>query len=384
MGEDMARGTMFVAVTVAFAAGFGGYLGQQSWSRGVSIGSLLVPTVVCDVTEDLCRDRMRSEAELAFRAGDEARGVAVLRRLTRLGDRRAMFDLGWHHEEVYRAAVGSALAAGVPIREAVDLAPEDLPGGDRFEALVDARLPSSDGASRIDDARALAYLWYARAAGAGFAPAINNLATLFWSGIVGGRDELAARRWYLKAYDAGSPVAAFNLEAMRGKHYADAATECLEQAGAGWLPLVMVPAADDMKDSVLERTRFRGKPLDRAFRVLVKDMVLRVTDPEAWMREAVASPLERRLSSWSGRGGDVVFDDEDPATRNALPTFEERVAEDRRREGRRGACSAHQSPDPRDARIRAETERFTEQFLRVRALQDGGRRGGGGPGAGAS
>ncbi|NLH80579.1 MAG: hypothetical protein GX458_07025 [Phyllobacteriaceae bacterium] len=366
----MAKATMFVAVPLAFSVGFGAFLIYQSRATGVPIASLFVPRVTCDPVDDPCRQRMRAQAELYFRVGDPAQGVTTLRRLARVGDRTAMFHLGWHHEEIYRAAVGRALEAGRPLREEEQARVNGLPSGEAFEALVDARSTAAGATPTPENARALAYLWYAEAAAAGFAPAANNLASMYRFGIIERKDEAAARKWFLVAYDAGSPVAAFNLEAARIKHYDDIVVECMESEVRSWLPLVKAPAEEDMRELVLARTRFRGRGIDVDFRILLKDMVLRVSDPETWMRDAVAKPLATRVSS-AGAGGARDFDDEDPAQANHVPAFKEAQGEVNRQRERRKACPHPERFDPRLERIEQEELRLLDQMKQVDALRGG-------------
>lgn len=368
----MSRGAMLAAVPLAFAIGFGGFLVFHARTNDIPLAAVFVPNVVCDDAEALCRSRKRAQADLYFKAGDEGRGVAVLRRLARGGDLPAMFHLGWHHEEVYRAAVGRALEAGKAIPEEATFGPSGLPSGEAFEALVDARSAARDEARRRDDARALAFLWYAKAAAGGFAPAANNLASMYQFGLIGHRDQRAARRWYLAAYDAGSPVAAFNLETLRIHGYDDPDIDCMDHQGPGWLPLTQAPAEVDMTDPTLTRTRFRGRAVGANLKILLRDMALRVSDPEAWMRAAVAKPLEDRFPKFGGDDWD--FDDEDPATRNHVPTFEEAQARSAERDARNRSCESNARSDPRADRI---SRQQAIQFEQMQRLQDLRRPGGG-------
>lgn len=364
----MSRAAMFAAVPLAFAIGFGGFLFYHARTNQIPLAAVFVPNVTCDDAEALCRSRMRAQADLYFRAGDAGAGTAVLRRLTRRGDLEAMFHLGWQYEEVYRAAVGRALEAGKALPEEATFGPSGLPSGEPFEALVDARSKSSDAAARRDDARALAFLWYAKAAAGGFAPAANNLASMYQFGLIGHRDQAAARRWYLTAYDAGSPVAAFNLEALRIHGYDDPDIECMESRGSGWLPLVRAPAEADMKDGILTRTRFRGRALGEGTKILLRDMALRISDPEAWIRAAVAKPLEERFSRVGGESWD--FDDDDPATRNHVPTFEEAQARSADRNARIRSCDRNAHTDPRADRISRQRRIEIEQGDRLKSLRE--------------
>lgn len=348
-----------IGAAAAFALGFVGVLAYQRVGATRPLAAALVPSVSCDIGDDLCRQRLRAQAELYFSAGDDAAGSAVFRRLYLAGDIRSAFFLGWHHEEIYRKAVGLPLPA-------VERLPEDrlhgadgLPRGDGFLKLVDARSVNHDASTRVDDARAKAWLWYAAAAQAGFAPAANNLAQMYRSGIVGPSDQLSARRWFVAAWDRGSPVAAYNLEAMRIAGYDDPTTDCIEEVGRGWFPLINRPADIDMTEQVLTRTRFRGRPIDPPFRVEIEREVLRLRDPEKWrsLHDDLGHLLEQPAPTFAYVEV-PLYDDETLASRKTVPTFEEARDADRARAKRRGDCSAV-PVDPRAARIRAADE---EQF----------------------
>lgn len=363
----MSRLWNVVSVLIAFVLGFVGYLAYVSHASDRSILTVLVPSVECDSSVDRCRQRLRAQAELFVRLGDMGGAAAVLRRLARLGDPEAAFHLAWHYEERYRTAVGRLKDAATPIREAAEIEPGTLPTAKALDELIDRRLTSVDAATREESDRAFAFLWYARAATAGFAPALNNLAAMHQFGLLGVRDDLRARRWYLAAYDAGSPVAAFNLERLRVKGREDPRMACLDESTPGWLPLVRAPAEVDMRALVLARTRFRGRELDPPFRALLAEMVLRLTSPEVWIERASRSAFETENSAVPSSGG-WEYDDEDPAERKTVPVFVPRRPSGSATD--RLDCS-NERPDPRKQRIRREEEVFDAQMARVEMLKSG-------------
>lgn len=366
----MSRSGFAVLVGLVFTAGFVGTALYQMPPGGRPVRSLLVPKVECDAAEDLCRKRLRAQAQLYFGADDPATAVKVLRPLALAGDAVAAFQLGWHHEEIYRAGVGRRLEAGSTLPEVSVHGPDGLPEGEAFVALIEARSAPADAKEALDAARALAFLWYAQAARKGFAPAANNLGSMYQFGLLGRRDEVAARRWYLVAYDAGSPVAAYNLERLRIMGYQDRAIECTERAGGGWLPLVRAPNRDDMFDDVLMHTRFRGRGVGRPMRDLLATQVSRFVSPQAWADEITAPP--RTPGLWTGLVDEVKygepkwdFDDEEPAAgQKPLPTFEEARAASVARDLRTGDCSGARA-DPRSYRVQAMQAQMEEQLHEI-------------------
>ena len=356
------RGFTFgVLVAALFGLGFAGTLTYQAKDSGRPIASLFVPSVVCDIADETCRNRLASQAELFVGAGDIKSAIDLHRRLGAAGDFRSAFQLGWIYEEIYRAAVGRKLAGGSPVVEEGRFAVLALPEGVAFDELIERHSHPATEQDRLVDARSLAFLWYGRAAKAGFAPAMNNLASMYQFGLLGPADLTSARRWYLAAYDAGSPVAAYNLERLRMKGYGISAIDCVELAGSGWLPLVNKPSEGDLSVAVFPRTRFRGRGLDRAMVELIGMDVLGVTDPAAWSRAANVPPeqvtwLRGAIDAAKYGVADWEFDDEVPSKPSDLPSFEEVREQALKAERQRGSCKPY-SADPRTAAVEAAEAR---------------------------
>lgn len=348
-----------VVALAVFAVGFGGTFWYQTRSSPLGFAAPPAPEVNCDIADEGCRANHRAQAEFNFRAGKVAAASATLSRLVSAGDKVAAFLLGWHHEEIYRAAVGRKLVAGASVEEERRFGVLDLPRGEAFDALVARAMQGGGG--ETERARTLAFLWYAKAAQGGFAPAMNNLANMYRFGLLGAPDPANARKWFLAAYDAGSPVAAYNLENMRIKTYGVAEFDCVEQAGSGWLPLVNRPSAVDLSAEVFTRTRFRGRAPGRAIIGVIGNDVVGVTDPAVWSR-AAGRPAEQvgwiraAIEAVKSDGDDWDYDDEVPTKPKDMPSFAAARQLAQQQEETRGSCASY-SADRRSAAIEAARER---------------------------
>ncbi len=341
------------AVLATFAIGFLGVWIALKGQMDTPLVSLVVDRVDCDRSLADCRARLRAEAETRLRLGDDRSGLAVYRRLAAAGDAKAAFQIGWYHEEAYRRAVGRPLEAGSPIVEETQFAVARLPGGSAFEALVDRHAAPQTEADRRQASRALAFLWYAQAAQRGFGPAMNNLASMYQFGITGKVDRAEARRWYIAAYDAGTPAAALNLEVLKNAGYDDPKLECLE-VGGSWLPLMIVPPVEYLHVDVIEHTRFRGLRSDRHIVGMIGMLVQGMPIATPVAREARGAALEVlkssvRLVAGPGTDGWPLYDDETPESRKTIPTFAEGRQEALKRQTARGDCRGVRT-DPRKQR----------------------------------
>ncbi len=347
-----------LVVLATFAIGF---LGVWFIASGGNDVAATLARIDCDTAGADCRERMRAFARSRHEAGDDAGGLAVYRRLALDGDAASAFHIGWYHDEAYRKAVGRSLAATTPIEEDGPLVVERLPGGSTFEAMVDRHAAPQTEDQRRHAARSLAFLWYARAAHAGFGPAMNNLAAMYGAGIVGRIDRREARRWYLAAYDRAVPLAAFTLNRMAGVGYDDPAIDCLEREGT-WLPLLLVPPIDYARPEVIVQTRFAGIAPDRRQVELARDEIRRI-QVSLPSDQARARAVVETLDATAGRLkyydalGRPPFDDQTPEVLVRPP----RSADDVRREmaaraEKRGDCRGI-DVEPRRMRALAEITR---------------------------
>lgn len=318
--------------------------------------SLLIPYVTCDIADEVCRARMRADARLRLRFGDDENALAIYRDLSRAGDLTAGFQIGWHHDEAYRALVGRALAAATILAEATQYAYSDAPSGANFEAAVDRHAAPQTKQEQRDGARALAYLWYRWAAQRGFGPAMNNLGTMYQAGITGKIDKAAARRWYIAAYDAGTPAAALNLAVLRRLGYDDPALDCKEQGGA-WLPLVVLPPKQYLMADVMEHTRFRGLRSDGGVIGVIRNQMKPIPTSTPTDEAALKDGLEivgavARTISGSSSDNPPLYDDETEADRTSVPTFAVAQARSAARTKQRGDCAGI-AVEPRALRAEA-------------------------------
>lgn len=245
--------------------------------------------------------------------------------------------------------VGRSLAASTPIAEEAQYPIGKLPDGAAFEVLVDRYAAPKTASEQTEAHRALAFLWYGRAAQAGFGPAMNNLASMYQFGITGKVDKGRARSWYVAAYDAGTPVAALNLARLRTIGYDDHRLDCMEQSG-NWLPLVIIPPPQYLHEDVIQHTRFRGLPSDRTIVVLIETLMKGIPTSTAAEQATLKSALEVIASSVSlakssGSSGWPVYDDESPEEQKKVPTFSGLPVNT----GTSGNCGSI-PPDPRTIR----------------------------------
>jgi hypothetical protein len=256
-------------VVAIFAAGFVGTLWYQAHQAGKGLLTVFVPKVECDLAEEICRGRMRAQAELFRGAGDEAEARRVYRRLALADDVVAAFQLGWLHEEAYLARKGRLPLTTTPLADAETYA-SGSPTGDAWRQILagwDTPAALADAAERD---RALAHLWYRHAADAGFAPALNNIASMYQFGELGPVDEDRALSLYRRAAVMRNPVAAANHDIILSHRSALGARTCTIVPDMPVFTYRNVDEPEVRFDSILGRTRVRGGnpilPMMRFFR----------------------------------------------------------------------------------------------------------------------
>lgn len=299
-----------LAAVALFGAAFGGTL-WIAQPKGTTTASVAAADTVCNLAEEACRAQLRSEGERHLGAGRRERAIAAFRRAGVAGDGVSAFHLGWIHEEAYRAAVGSRLETTSPVAEEA-AGVQGLPRGGVFEAMLARHEAVPTGAARAAADRSLAFLWYARSAAEGFAPAMNNIGAMYQFGEMGGRDLRRAKTWYQRASERGNPVAWSNVQVIRSK--TDGNLDCESTAvGRQELQLGHVPAVIDLTDAVMERTRLRGRGLDFGQRAITREFV----DLTQRMRVGqldldAATPRTIGLMFAIDQLKDRRFDDDDP------------------------------------------------------------------------
>jgi len=301
-------------VLLAFVVGVGGTLFV------VKAGGKPVPVVACNAEETACRAQLRERGLqlLAVRRENEAR--ETFRIAAFAGDAVSQFELGWLHEQAYRAKVGRALATKVSVDEEGFHGVEGLPTGEAFVELIRRHSDGADPNGSVLADRTLAYLWYAAAARSSFAPAMNNLGAMYQFGMLGRIDRVKGRDWYVRAHDLGNPVAAFNLARLVNLD-APELDDC--RYVNQWLPLTLRPKPEDMAEPILTQTRFRGRELAPGLRELIRAQAQAVGGggaseepgkPNAGMILALLAEAGRSQKS-------EVFDDETPEEANTVPEW---------------------------------------------------------------
>jgi hypothetical protein len=206
----------------------------------------------CSLTHptDSCLVRMRAMGHVWSRKGDLARAEFWYARAAEGGDAAAMFHLAWVYEKAGEAdrraamsAAADAARAGVPMQGPA--AGDQMPQGNFFRAAD----------------------WYRKAAEKGFAPAMNNLGELYLAGAGVPQDPAAAFYWHLAGARAGNPVAAINTAVDFGMGRGVGAD--LAEAEK-WRRLTKKPAATDLDDLTLERTKMFGAGVPSRERALLR------------------------------------------------------------------------------------------------------------------
>jgi len=267
-----------ILAAALFVGGFGGVLygptiaaavRPQLASLGlVRGGGFSVPD--CDASTPACRTRLRGLALTALEGGRGGEAEQLLRPAAASGDVRAMFFLGWAHEEAYRALVGKQIRALAVVPEEMRWTPETLGRDESFEEAV-KQVENLD-APEPERRRRLAWLWYMRAAIDGFAPAMNNLGAMYQFGLMGPRDRSLEEEWYQHGTDAGNPVALLNLLRTWNRELRSGVASCEKILFWSEGNVRVVPAwrAEDMEDAVLKFTRFRGRMVPEPVRVYLQ------------------------------------------------------------------------------------------------------------------
>lgn len=222
----------------------------------------------CAVKDPVCARRFAAEAERFERVGRPQEAEIVHRAGAFAGDARAAFMAGWLHEEAYRQQVGAKLRSNLPLPELDATDAEDLPRGPGFAALVEKA--EHEAPTATERHRRLAYLFYLRAAIDGFAPAMNNLGSMFQFGLAGVQERATTALWYERAASAGNPVAVLNLIRIRVRELRDGTVPCATVRATGAWVVVKTrgTVSEDREDAILDRTRFRGRSLPSDMRMI--------------------------------------------------------------------------------------------------------------------
>lgn len=324
----------------------------------MSPGEPVIPN--CDARDAVCANRFAAEARRFERIGRPQEAEEVYRRAAFDGDARSAFMAAWLHEEAYREQSGNKLRSFVALPELESTGAEDLPRGPGFVTLVEK---AEQGATTTAERhRRLAYLFYLRAAIDGFAPAMNNLGSMFQFGLAGVRERASAELWYERAAAAGNPVAVMNLIRMRVRDLRDGTVSCASVVATGSFAVVKTrgtPSAD-REDAIIDRTRFRGRPLPAEMRTIALDgpnfRLRRLLERSGVMLPAISQSELRALLRDQPDGW--AFDADPDEVETDLPRF--------RRDADLVRISATCDRQSRSRSQRAEASRMRE----LRSLQD--------------
>lgn len=287
----------------------------------LSAGEPNIPA--CNPVQRACAALFAQEAGYRASIGRGDDVEMLYRRAAEAGDARSAFMAGFIHEEAYRARVGGRLRAYMPIPEIETQGEADLPRGPGFAAALAAI--DAAGGTPADRHRRLAYLFYLRAAIDGFAPAMNNLGTMYQFGLTGVTARATMESWYERATVAGNPVALLNLVRVWVRELRDGSVSCerLQRFSDGGPLRVLRASREDREDEILDRTRFRGRQLPQELRQLALGRSSRqlprvleiggVTTPAVSQSELAS--LARELPE------DWAFDGDPDENESILPRF---------------------------------------------------------------
>lgn len=277
----------------------------------------------CNAAERACAKRYAEEAARFERVGLAAAVEPLHRKAAFDGDARSAFMAGWIHEEAYRGAVGERLRSHSPLPELESTDEEDLPRGPGFVALVEKA--EREAGTANERHRRLAYLFYLRAAIDGFAPAMNNLGSMFQFGLTGVRERASTEIWYERAAGVGNPVAVLNLIRMRIRDLRDGSVSCETVRRTGAVAVVKTRSAltDDRDPDILDRTRFRGRKLPDDLKSLALDgpgpRLRRLIDQAGITRPAISQAELRGLMRDLPEGW--AFDGDPDENETEMPRF---------------------------------------------------------------
>jgi hypothetical protein len=160
-----------------------------------------------------CLRRMRGLGDGWSLAGNLVRARPWYERAAAAGDVVAMFELGWMYEQVAHEQLIQINAMRSQKRSPYPPELPELSGG--VTKLDPALAPGWDraafAAATANGEQAAS--WYRRAADQGFAPAMNNLGSLYDAGLAGRTDMAAALQWYRAAAATGIPAGLWNVGA---------------------------------------------------------------------------------------------------------------------------------------------------------------------------
>ncbi len=199
----------------------------------------------CSITkpDKRCQNRMVAMGHIWSRKGNLDRAMIWYARAAQGHHPAALFHLAWILEQD-----GIAELKGV-LRDLGD------PNSILAEMIDTQNNPGALGNARFDAAEKL----YRMAADQGFAPAMNNLAELYVSGLVGPHREEEAFRLHLAAARARNPIAAMNVsfDYLIGRGVAADPAEAQK-----WATISPRSDSPDLGMLTMARTRLQGNAAD--------------------------------------------------------------------------------------------------------------------------
>lgn len=157
-----------------------------------------------------CIARMRAMGHVWAAWGSLDRAIYWYRRAVEEGDDTAsLFHLGWAYEQRgYRDLVERMQARQSALDEAAARARSqtDAAAGPPVEAPTMPKVNLPAGHEDFESAAAA----YRKAANRGFAPAMNNLGSMYVSGVFGSAQRDEGAQWIIRAARAGNPLGAIN------------------------------------------------------------------------------------------------------------------------------------------------------------------------------
>lgn len=199
----------------------------------------------CSPTEPdkTCQNRMVAMGHTWSLKGNVERATIWYARAAQRHHPAALFHLGWALEEGGIAELKDLL------RQIGD------PNNALAEMIETENNPRALSNSHFEAAAKA----YRMSADQGFAPAMNNLAELYFAGVLGGKRAEEAFRLHLSAARAGNPIAAMNvsLDYRTGRGVAVDPAEAEK-----WATVVPRDGSPDLGTLTMRRTRLQGMPAD--------------------------------------------------------------------------------------------------------------------------
>jgi hypothetical protein len=228
---------------------YGGLL--MAAAVGLPVGFLLLTMVFPQISEQMiewtCREptsscvtRMRGMGHVWAQKDNMRRAHQWYARAGNYGDVPSKFHAGWTCEKL-------AL--------------------DEVTRVVRASIKGEEVASKSRQYAEYAAAWYKQAADKGFAPAMNNLAELYLSGMTGRHDNEEIFRLHLAAAEAGNFTAAANVQI----DYLDGRGVARDPAKAEqWAVWTPKHGLDDIAEPTFGRTNMFGEPIPAERRAFIR------------------------------------------------------------------------------------------------------------------